>query len=128
MTSSPTVRCKRVYDPIEEDDGYRVLVDRIWPRGIKRENLVLDAWHKELAPSTELRKWFGHDPQRWAAFYQRYHAELRQNREAVKALLEEARFRPLTLLYCARDRLHNNAVALKRYLEDEGTVDELNAP
>ena len=60
MTSSPTVRCKRVYDPIEEDDGYRVLVDRIWPRGIKRENLVLDAWHKELAPSTELRKWFGH--------------------------------------------------------------------
>ena len=117
MTASPTIRCKRVYDPIEDGDGYRTLVDRTWPRGIRKQDLALDAWRKELAPSTELRKWFGHDPQRWAAFYQRYHAELRQNDTAVRALLKEAGNQPLTLLYSARDREHNNAVALKMYLE-----------
>lgn len=119
MASLPAIHCKRVYDPIEKNDGHRVLVDRSWPRGIKKEDLALDAWHKDLAPSTELRKWFGHDPQRWAAFYQRYHAELRDNDTAVEKLLREPGKRPLTLLYAARDTEHNNAVALKMFLEDQ---------
>jgi|SRR5690606_9272068 uncharacterized protein YeaO (DUF488 family) len=117
MQTPRAIYCKRVYDPVEASDGYRVLVDRTWPRGIKKEDLALDDWRKELAPSTELRKWFGHDPQRWAGFYQRYHAELRENEEAIKALLEACDGRPLTLLYAARDTEHNNAVALKMYLE-----------
>jgi len=112
------INCKRVYDPVEEADGYRVLVDRVWPRGIGKEDLALNAWHKALAPSSELRKWFGHESRRWAGFYQRYHAELRNNDEDVQALLQECDGRPLTLLYSARDTEHNNAVALKMYLED----------
>ncbi len=111
------IQCKRVYDPVETNDGYRVLVDRAWPRGIKKQDLNMDDWCKDLAPSTELRKWFGHDPQRWAGFYQRYHAELREKDDAVRTLLEGCDGRPLTLLYSARDRDHNNAVALKMYLQ-----------
>ena len=118
MKTPRKISCKRVYDPVEKADGYRVLVDRAWPRGIKKEDLALDDWRKELAPSTELRKWFGHDPQRWAGFYQRYHAELRDCDEAVQALLKACDGQPLTLLYAARDTRHNNAVALKMYLEE----------
>lgn len=118
MKKPQAIYCKRVYDPIEAGDGYRVLVDRTWPRSFKKEELALDDWRKDLAPSTELRKWFGHDPQRWAGFYQRYHAELRDNDETINTLLKECDGRPLTLLYAARDTEHNNAVALKMYLED----------
>lgn len=117
MKMPKAIFCKRIYEAPQPDDGYRVLVDRTWPRGIRKEDLALDDWRKDLAPSTELRNWFGHDPQRWAGFYQRYHAELKEQEEAVQSLLRQCAGRPLTLLYAARDAEHNNAVALKAYLE-----------
>lgn len=117
MTQPQRIQCKRVYDDAEKSDGYRVLVDRVWPRGIKKEDLQADEWRKELSPSSELRKWFNHDPQRWAAFYQKFHAELDQQGEAVESVLQGANGGTLTLLYAAKDTEHNNAVALKMYLE-----------
>lgn len=118
MVSTPRkIVCKRVYAQPEADDGYRVLVDRTWPRGIKKEDLNFDSWRKDLAPSTELRKWFGHEPRRWAGFYQRYHAELKTSSEAVMSLLSECDGGKLTLLYSASDTERNNAVALKMYIE-----------
>ena len=117
MKQPHRIQCKHVYDRVEKSDGHRVLVDRVWPRGIKKENLQADEWRKELSPSSELRKWFNHDPQRWAAFYQKFHAELDQQGEAVESVLKGANGGTLTLLYAARDTEHNNAVALKMYLE-----------
>ena len=117
MKQPHRIQCKRVYDRVEKSDGHRVLVDRVWPRGIKKENLQADEWRKELSPSSELRKWFNHAPQRWAAFYQKFHAELDQQGEAVESVLKGANGGTLTLLYAARDTEHNNAVALKMYLE-----------
>ncbi len=114
------LKLKRVYEPPSEEDGCRVLVDRVWPRGLRKEQAKVDLWLKEIAPSDELRKWFGHDPQKWAAFKRRYHAELDQNREAVNPLLERTESGPVTLLFAARDEEHNNAVALKEYLENRG--------
>jgi len=111
------IRVKRVYDAPEPEDGARFLVDRLWPRGVKREALQLEGWLKELAPSDELRRWFGHDPARWEAFQRRYFAELDARPEVWEPLLEAARRGNLTLLYAARDAEHNNAVALKAYLE-----------
>jgi len=108
---------KRVYAPPAPNDGIRVLVERLWPRGIKREALRLDEWLKEVAPSDNLRRWLAHDPARWEEFQHRYFAELDGKPEAWKPLLEIARRGNLTLLYSARDIEHNNAVALKRYLE-----------
>lgn len=107
---------KRVYDQDATSDGIRVLVDRVWPRGLRKEALRLDAWEKELAPSTALRTWFGHDPARWEAFCQRYFAELDHRPEALARLRALARRGHLTLLYAARDTEHNNAVALREYL------------
>lgn len=117
MKKPSVIQCKRVYDPPENNDGYRVLVDRIWPRGVNKTDLAMDDWCKELAPSTELRRWFNHDAQRWAAFYQKYHAELTDQQEIINHVLSASNNRPLTLLYSARDRKYNNAVALKMYLE-----------
>ncbi len=117
MKQPHRIQCKRVYDDAEQSDGYRVLVDRVWPRGIKKEALKADDWRKDLAPSSELRQWFGHEPRRWAAFYQKFHAELGHQREAVDAMLQDCNGRTLTLLYAAKDEQHNNAVALKMYLE-----------
>ena len=114
---------KRVYDPYEPGDGTRVLVDRIWPRGMKKENLKMDGWLKELAPSDELRRWFGHDPDKWMEFCQRYEAEVEANSEAWSLLLNLARKQDITLLFSAHDLEHNNAVALRLFLEarlDEG--------
>lgn len=111
------IRCKRVYQDPAPNDGYRVLVDRFWPRGIKKEALAVEEWCKALSPSSELRKWFSHDPQRWAGFYQRYHAELKDQQDELASLLERCDGRVLTLVYGARDTEHNNAVALKMYLE-----------
>lgn len=110
------IQCKRVYEPATQDDGYRVLVDRVWPRGVSKQDLQADAWIRELAPSSELRKWFGHDPRRWAAFYQKFHAELKDREDDIRKLLADGNGRTLTLLYAARDTEHNNAVALKMYL------------
>ena len=108
---------KRAYDPPAASDGARYLVDRVWPRGVKREVLDLAGWQKEAAPSNDLRKWFGHDPARWEAFQERYAAELDANPEGWQPLLEAAHKGPVTLVYGAKDTQHNQAVALKAYLE-----------
>jgi uncharacterized protein YeaO (DUF488 family) len=111
------VRVKRVYDVPSADDGVRVLVDRLWPRGLKRETAKIDLWLKDVAPSDELRRWFGHDPNRWAQFQKRYRAELAQNAEPVAALRELVKGRkPLTLLYAAKDIERNNAIVLRDFL------------
>ena len=110
------VAVKRIYEPPDVDDGQRVLVDRIWPRGVARKDAALTLWLKDIAPGNELRRWFGHEPARWAEFQKRYRAELDGNDEAVaqlRALLGKGR---VTLLYGARDEAHNNAVALAEYI------------
>lgn len=113
----PRIQCKRAYEPPAASDGVRVLIDRMWPRGISKQALQLDEWQKELAPSTGLRKWFGHDPAKWDEFKRRYHAELDEQAEAVGQLVETCRRQTITLVFGARDAVHSNAVALKEYLE-----------
>jgi uncharacterized protein YeaO (DUF488 family) len=114
----PDIRVKRIYEPKAADDGCRVLVDRVWPRGMTREAAAIDHWLKEIGPSTALRKWFGHRPERWAEFVRRYRAELRD--AAAQPLLQElaamAAAGPLTLLYSARDQEHNQALVLAQML------------
>jgi uncharacterized protein YeaO (DUF488 family) len=112
-----SIEVKRAYDPPARSDGYRVLVDRIWPRGVTKEDLGVDAWLKDLAPSTGLRKWFGHDPKKWDEFKTRYARELEQHGEALAQLAERARAGRVTLVFGAKDTEHNNAVALKEQLE-----------
>jgi uncharacterized protein YeaO (DUF488 family) len=112
-----TIRVKRAYTPQSCDDGCRVLVDRLWPRGIGKEAARIDEWCREIAPSAELRKWYGHAPERWPEFRRRYFAELAEKEELVAELLEKARSEVLTLVFGAKDAEHNNAVALKEYLE-----------
>lgn len=112
------IRMVRVYEvPASGGEGARFLVDRLWPRGIRKENLRIDGWLREIAPSDGLRKWFGHDPARWEEFRRRYFAELDAMPDAIQPLLEAARQGDVTLLYAARDEAYNNAVALKEYLE-----------
>jgi uncharacterized protein YeaO (DUF488 family) len=110
------VRLKRVYDQAERSDGYRVLIDRLWPRGISRERARLDAWERELAPSTELRKWFGHEPSRFDEFRRRYIEELRPQRPRIAELRGRAKQGTLTLVYAAHDAEHNDAVVLAEVL------------
>lgn len=113
------IRLKRIHDPISDDDGYRVLVDRIWLRGIAKRNAALDEWRRELAPSKTLRQWFGHTQERWPEFYRAYRAELREcDAETLTRLREHACRDGLTLLYAARDVDHNNARVLKEHLEN----------
>ncbi|MES1954194.1 DUF488 domain-containing protein [Salinisphaera hydrothermalis] len=114
------IRLKRVYEEAADEDGYRALVDRIWPRGVAKDKAKLDAWLKELAPSNELRRWFGHDRERWAEFSAAYRAELDEtDGQLLEALREHARHEGLTLLFAARDTEHNNAVVLADYLEGD---------
>jgi uncharacterized protein YeaO (DUF488 family) len=108
---------KRIYEPAAPKDGFRILIDRIWPRGLSKASASVDLWLKTLAPSTELRQWFGHDPEKWGQFRQRYFAELDGQTEAVDQVLKMAKRRRVTLLYGAKDTLHNNAVALMEYLD-----------
>jgi uncharacterized protein YeaO (DUF488 family) len=108
---------KRVYEPAQRSDGTRFLVERLWPRGVKKEALQLDGWLKDVAPSDALRRWFGHDPQKWQEFRRRYFAELNRKPKAWQPLLEVARHGTVTLLYSARDLEHNNALALKDYVQ-----------
>lgn len=110
------VRLKRVYEPASSADGYRVLVDRLWPRGISRERAKLDAWEKELAPSAKLRRWFGHEPRRFQEFRRRYIEELRGQRPRLTALRRRARDGSVTLVYSAHDTEHNDAVVLAEVL------------
>jgi uncharacterized protein YeaO (DUF488 family) len=107
---------KRVYEPASPQDGFRVLVDRIWPRGMTKDKLEADLWLKDAAPSTSLRKWYHHDISKWDDFKNRYFVELDEQSEAVKSLVEQAGKGPLTLLFASRDIEHNQAVALKEYL------------
>ena len=110
------IRLKRVYDPASNDDGVRLLVERLWPRGVKKTDLRLDAWLKDVAPSTELRRWFSHDPAKWTEFQQRYFAELDAHPEAVEPILKASSRGPVTLLFSSHDAEHNNAVALETYI------------
>lgn len=114
--AEPDVRIKRIYEEADDRDGHRVLVDRIWPRGITRERAALDAWAQDLAPSTALRKWFGHDPRRFAGFRQRYLAELDSRKAELDDLRQRARRQRVTLLYAARDPDCNHAMILRDLL------------
>jgi uncharacterized protein YeaO (DUF488 family) len=107
------VRLKRAYEPPAPDDGERILVDRLWPRGVSRGDAALDAWMKDIAPSTALRQWFAHDPARWDMFRDRYAEELRDHADLVEQLRERARRGPITLVYSAHDAEHNDAVVLR---------------
>lgn len=111
------INVKRAYDPPAKSDGSRILVDRIWPRGITRGELQVDAWLKDLAPSTGLREWFGHDPKKWDEFRQRYAKELEQHSSVLEELSARAEASHVTLVFAAKDSEHNNAVALKQELE-----------
>jgi len=111
------IKLKRAYVPAKRGDGCRVLVDRLWPRGVSKSNARIDHWLKEIAPSTALREWFAHDPKKWAAFRKRYFKELKEQSELVKQLLQLADNGRVTLVYGAKDEEHNDAVALKEYLE-----------
>ena len=111
------LKIKRVYESTQASDGTRFLVERLWPRGIKKETLKMKAWLKDVAPSPELRKWFAHDPKKWTEFKKRYRAELKSNPEAWKPILEAAKKGDVTLLYSARDLEHHSAVLLKEFLE-----------
>jgi len=115
------IQIKRVYDLPAEEDGLRFLVERLWPRGKKKEALHMAAWCKEVAPSNELRRWFSHDPAKWKEFQRRYRAELAANRTAWQPLLDAAEQSDITLLYSAHDLEHNNARVLKSYLEEKLT-------
>lgn len=115
------IQIKRAYEPTNRRDGYRVLIDRLWPRGIKKEDLPFDEWIKDLAPSTNLRKDFGHDPEHWQSFVTAYKQELSSSmaRDLIKKLAAHAAKRTLTLLYGAHDEEHNNAIVLKNIIEKE---------
>ncbi|MFT9087770.1 DUF488 domain-containing protein [Acetobacter okinawensis] len=117
MTHKPHIQVRRVYDPPEADDGARVLVDRLWPRGVSKERAHLDLWLKDIAPSTALREWFNHDPAKWSVFGERYQAELSANPVAVAQIMALIKQGPVTLLYGARDTEHNEAVVLAAWLD-----------
>ncbi|MGR9173708.1 DUF488 domain-containing protein [Rhizobium sp. KDH_Rht_773_N] len=117
MTVGPErIKTKRIYEPKADADGARLLVDRIWPRGVSKEHAALDAWLKDVAPSNELRHWFNHEPKRWEEFCRRYTSELQQKGEEVSQVLDFAMKGNVTLLYAASDDEHNNAVALRAFL------------
>ncbi len=111
--AAPEIRIKRAYEPPSPRDGTRILVDRLWPRGLKKADAAISQWMKDIAPSAELRRWFGHDPVRWEEFRHRYQAELAGKRDLLGELRELARKGPLTLLYSAHDEEHNQAVVLR---------------
>jgi uncharacterized protein YeaO (DUF488 family) len=110
------IRIKRAYQPPSPDDGVRVLVDRLWPRGVRKTDAAVDRWLKEVAPSTELRRWFGHDPARWGEFQQRYKAELSKDADLLNELRDIAKRGALTLIYSAHDEVHNQAAVLRDVL------------
>ncbi|MGE5568402.1 MAG: DUF488 domain-containing protein [Rhodospirillales bacterium] len=116
------IKLKRVYEEESSDDGVRYLVERLWPRGVKKTSLRIDGWLKDAGPSTELRKWFSHDPAKWQEFRRRYFAELDRAAEAWAPILDAARQGTVTLLYSSHDTEHNNAVALKEYIEQKAGV------
>lgn len=112
------IRLKRAYDTPHPDDGVRILVERLWPRGVSREKAALDHWVKDIAPSPELRKWYGHVPEKWPEFQERYRTELAANGEAVTELREISADGPVTFIYAAKDEIRNSATVLREYLLD----------
>ena len=110
------IQIKRVYEKPDPKDGFRILVDRLWPRGLTKEKAGADLWLKDIAPSTELRKWFNHDPEKWKEFQKKYQKELKENKEAVSVLKEHLKQGPVTLLYAAKDEVHNEALVLKEFV------------
>ena len=111
------IQLKRAYDKPQKTDGRRILIDRVWPRGVRKEDLKLDEWLKDLAPSTELRRWFGHDPEKWEEFRRRYFQELDAHPDTIRQLRTKMREGPLTIVFGSKEQRFNNAVALKEYLE-----------
>jgi len=110
------IKIKRVYDPSAEEDGFRILVDRLWPRGLTKEKAKVDLWLKEIAPSNELRKWYSHDPKKWTEFRKRYFDDLGTKRELVNEIIQQMKEGDVTLLYSSKEEKLNNAVALKEYI------------
>lgn len=113
------IKIKRIYNEAEKNDGFRILVDRLWPRGVSKERAALDLWFKEIAPSNELRKWFNHDPQKWESFKEKYESEIMENKEnfkKLKGIIQKEN--TVTLLYGAKDEKHNEAIVLKNLLEN----------
>ncbi|SRR6185312_2200434 len=111
------LKIKRVYEKPEKEDGTRILVDRLWPRGLTKEKAAIDLWLKEIAPSTALRKWFSHDPAKWATFKQKYRQEVKENKDQVAILKEQLMRGVVTLVYGAKDEEHNEALVLKEWLQ-----------
>ena len=111
------IKIKRAYETPDKSDGTRILVDRLWPRGLTKRKASIDLWLKEIAPSTELRKWFGHDPKKWRSFRGRYQTELKHHPDQLKLIRSKAKEGTVTLIYGARDQEHNEAVVLKQFLE-----------
>ncbi len=116
MTAKPKIHLKRAYEPAQSSDGKRILVERLWPRGITKEEAGLDAWAKDVSPSPELRKWYAHDPEKWPEFQKRYRAELEANGEAVEELRKTIGRGPVTFVYAAKDEERNSAALLREYL------------
>ena len=117
------IKLKRVYEQAQLSDGFRVLVDRLWPRGISKEEAHIDEWLKDIAPSTELRKWFGHDPEKWPVFERRYRAELKVKTQLLEKLLADAAGREITLVYASREQRYNNVTVLKEVLTELAEFD-----
>lgn len=120
------IKCKRVYDPVEKEDGHRILVDRIWPRGIKKQTLELSEWAKEIAPTNELRKQFGHQPEKFEWFSKEYKKELDKNEytdKFIRSVKEYALKKNVTLIYSAKDTAHNQAIVLQKYIQEHLSVD-----
>ncbi len=118
------IKIKRVYEKPSKDDGKRILVDRLWPRGLKKEDAKIDEWIKEIAPSNELRKWFNHEPNRWGEFQARFFAELHGKRELLEGITSAARKGTVTLLFGSKEERFNNAVALKKFIETKMDASE----
>lgn len=112
-----SLQLKRVYDPAEPGDGYRILVDRLWPRGMSKDQAHIDLWLKDVAPTPALRRWFGHDPSKWQAFRRRYFQELAQNTQTVRLITDRCGRETVTLLYAAKDTQHNHALALQQFIQ-----------
>jgi uncharacterized protein YeaO (DUF488 family) len=114
------IKIKRIYDPPTEDDGFRILVDRLWPRGLTKEKANVDLWLKEIAPSDQLRKWYAHDPKKWAEFKKKYSKELDQKIDLIDQIVKKTKEGDLTLLFSSKEEKLNNAVALREYIETKG--------
>ena len=117
MANKANIRLKRAYDPPKEEDRTRILVERLWPRGVSKDEAAIDLWLKEVAPSTELRRWYGHDPARWEEFRRRYWAELGERAEVIGDLQRRLKEGPVTFVFAAKDVEHSSAIALKEFLE-----------